>query len=202
MNLQLALADPFILRVGSRLAARRQVAQPVDVGLVRAAVSILLRVPAAESPELLLIRRAEFEGDPWSGHIALPGGRQEVADADLEHTAVRETREEIALDLNQHGRVLGSLHDVWPSNPRLPRVMIRPFVAVVDDAVNLELSAEVAAAFWVPLSRISDPASRASSMVTSHDRSFDVSGYQLGDHFVWGLTERILRDFLELMNRG
>src|SRR4051812_3842337 len=56
----------------------------------RAAVAAILR-DAAEGPEILFIRRAEHPQDPWSGHMAFPGGREEPGDADLLETAIRET---------------------------------------------------------------------------------------------------------------
>jgi 8-oxo-dGTP pyrophosphatase MutT (NUDIX family) len=198
VNLEQALADPFIVAVQRALHASPKGGEINEPTLIPAAVSLLLRVPARESPELLLIRRAEYEGDPWSGHVALPGGRMEPDDADLARTAERETLEEISLDISRQGRMLGSLRDVRPETTRLPPIIIRPFVAVVDDAVTLKLSDEVASAFWVPLSQIRHPSARVSSMIQARDERFEVRGYQLGQHFVWGLTERIVRDFLTI----
>jgi 8-oxo-dGTP pyrophosphatase MutT (NUDIX family) len=160
-------------------------------------VSLLIRLPGAESPEVLLIRRAEHEDDPWSGHVALPGGRRDASDVSLEQTALRETLEEVALDVAARGRVIGALADVVPQNPLLPRILIRPFVAVVDSAATPRLSAEVAEAFWVPVSLLSSPDARASAVIQTRDRSFTAHGWRIGGHFVWGLTERILRDFLD-----
>jgi 8-oxo-dGTP pyrophosphatase MutT (NUDIX family) len=196
VNLEQALADPFIADVQRALRKIAVAPEITEPRLIPAAVSLLLRLPAHRSAELLLIRRAEYEGDPWSGHVALPGGRKEPGDSSLARTAERETMEEIALDITAHGRVLGALADVRPESTKLPPIVIRPFVAVVDDSVTLKLSDQVAAAFWVPLSQIRDPSSRMSSMIQARDEHFEVRGYQLGEHFVWGLTERIVRDFL------
>jgi len=70
-------------------------ASPATSSVVRdAAVAVVFRIAAGDSLELLMIERASYEGDPWSGHIACPGGRMEPGDRDLEVTAVRETREE------------------------------------------------------------------------------------------------------------
>ena len=60
----------------------------------RAAVALVLRENAGD-PEILLIRRAERKGDPWSGHMAFPGGREDARDESLLETALRETREEL-----------------------------------------------------------------------------------------------------------
>ena len=189
----------MVSRLRQLLEQRSQRDEPDDPTLIRAAVALIIRFRDPDSPEILLIRRAEYEGDPWSGHVALPGGRQERGDANLERTAVRETFEEISLDISQCGEIIGRLSDVIPQNPRLPHILIRPFVAVVDDnTAVLELSSEVAAAFWIPVSQLRDPVTRASSVISARGETFDVFGYRLGEHFVWGLTEKILREFLEL----
>jgi 8-oxo-dGTP pyrophosphatase MutT (NUDIX family) len=98
----------------------------------RAAVALVLRVPVgAAGPELLLVKRAEYPGDPWSGHVAFPGGRAEPDDASPWHTAARETWEETGLDLLAAGRLLGTLDELYPRTPVLPPVVVRPHVAVV-----------------------------------------------------------------------
>src|SRR5436305_12336697 len=104
-----------------------------------AAIALVLRPasgPLGEiDPELLMIKRAEAEGDPWSGHVACPGGRMDPGDRDLAHTATRETWEETGVDLAADGRVLGTLDDISPRTPSLPPIVIRPFVAVVKPEV-------------------------------------------------------------------
>ena len=85
-----------------------------------AAIALVLRPSTVGEPELLMIKRAEFERDPWSGHVACPGGRMDPTDPDLEFTAVRETREETGIDLARDGRVLGTLDDISPRTPALP----------------------------------------------------------------------------------
>ena len=72
---------------------------PVAEGQTRAAVAALLR-PGSDGAEFLFIHRADDPRDHWSGHMAFPGGRVEPTDADSLAAALRETREEVDLDLS------------------------------------------------------------------------------------------------------
>ncbi|HXD48267.1 MAG TPA: NUDIX domain-containing protein, partial [Gemmatimonadaceae bacterium] len=94
-RLDALLAQPDIARLAVHLAAHPGRTANVQPPTRRAAIALVLRASAASErhvePELLMIKRAETELDPWSGHIACPGGRMEPTDRDLEQTAVRET---------------------------------------------------------------------------------------------------------------
>jgi 8-oxo-dGTP pyrophosphatase MutT (NUDIX family) len=147
-----------------------------------------------------MIRRAEYEGDPWSGHIACPGGRMDPTDRDLEHTAVRETWEETGIDLARDGRILGTLDDITPRTPALPPLVIRPFVGIVRPDVPLVESEEVAEVFWVPLSAIRETARWGRAFVPIRgvgEREVDV--FRHGEYTVWGLTHRALTQFLSML---
>jgi 8-oxo-dGTP pyrophosphatase MutT (NUDIX family) len=162
-----------------------------------AAVAAVFRAGADDHPELLMIKRAEHDGDPWSGHVALPGGRMDPRDRDLEHTAIRETWEETGVDIEREGYVLGRLDDLAPRTPVLPPLVIRPFVAVVPPGVTIVANPEVADAFWVPMSALRERASWGLGMVDIRNvgpREVDVFRHQ--DYTVWGLTERVLRDLM------
>jgi 8-oxo-dGTP pyrophosphatase MutT (NUDIX family) len=162
-----------------------------------AAVAAVFRAGADGHPELLMIKRAEHEGDPWSGHIALPGGRMDPRDRDLEQTASRETWEETGVDLAKDGYVLGQLDDLAPRTPVLPPLVIRPFVAVVPPNVIIVANPEVADAFWVPIAALRERAAWGLGMVDIRNvgpREVDVFRHQ--DYTVWGLTERVLRDLM------
>jgi len=196
--LQRALQHADVSRLARRLASR----VPVDASPAAesrlAAVSAVLRVVDGE-PELLFIKRAELERDPWSGHMAFPGGRLESGDASLEVTAVRETLEELALDLTQ-GQMLGRLDDLAPRNRSLPPIIIRPFVAIVDPDVTFTPSEEVAATFWVPLAQLQHESSKAEYVVEINGHRATFPAFRVEQHIVWGLTERIVRQLLALVS--
>lgn len=182
-------------------ALRERPGQRLDVEgeFRRAAVVLTLRGAPSGELELLLIKRATYEGDPWSGHIALPGGRQEPDDPSLEATAVRETREEIGIDLARDGCIIGSLDDVRPRTVRIPSIVISPFVALLARDVPLVLSEEVAEAFWVPLAVFQAPDAVRDVVLQLEDAPRTVKSFQHGGYIIWGLTERILEQLLQVL---
>jgi 8-oxo-dGTP pyrophosphatase MutT (NUDIX family) len=190
-----ALEHASVARLRTRLGARTAVDAEILPESRLAAVAAVLRVTS--EPELLFIKRAELERDPWSGHVAFPGGRAELHDASLEATATRETFEELSVDLRL-GCVLGRLDDLAPRSPVLPPIIIRPFVAVVAPDVVWVPSAEVASAFWVPLSTLRDNASVAEHVMEIDGAQARFPAYRVQEHVVWGLTERIVRQLLSL----
>jgi 8-oxo-dGTP pyrophosphatase MutT (NUDIX family) len=162
-----------------------------------AAVAVIFRISANDALELLMIERAAYAGDPWSGHVAFPGGRREAHDTTLLDTALRETREEIGVDILEHGRVLGALDRVDPVSPALPPISIAPFVALLSGDVALTLSDEVAGAFWVPLEVLQRVDASCEVEVTLANGSRrSVRAFVHDRYTIWGLTERILRDLL------
>ena len=160
--------------------------------LIWAAVAVIL---APDPDALLLIRRAERSGDPWSGHMALPGGRQEPAEPDLFATAVRETDEEVGLDLRAR-HLLGTLDDVVPRTPVLPPVAVRPYVFALGGRPDLSLNPEVAAAHWVPVDLLLHADTYDSVHLEIRGESRVVAAYRLEDSIVWGMTERIVSSLL------
>jgi 8-oxo-dGTP pyrophosphatase MutT (NUDIX family) len=190
---------PTLRRLERALAERPGTLAPDDGAPRRAAVAVVLRNAGNGSLELLLIKRSEREDDPWSGHIALPGGRHDPTDATLQDTAVRETREETGIDLARDGFVLGTLDELRPRSAMLPSIIVTPYVAVVRADVSLETSDEVASAFWVPLASLADPLSAVQAEVTARGATWKVPSYQLAGHTVWGMTERILNNLLTVL---
>lgn len=193
------MPHPDLHRLARALDRRPGVALDQLADSVRwAAVAILLRVNDTGALDLLLIRRADREGDPWSGHVALPGGRRDPEDHSLEDTALREVWEEVGVDVRQAGRVIGTLDDLAPRNPALRPMAIRPFVAIVGEVI-IAPNPEVASAAWIPVAALIDPGASRDSIVLASGARLTVPSFVVGDYLVWGLTERILRQFVALL---
>ena len=149
-------------------------------------------------PAFLLVRRARSPHDPWSGQMALPGGRRDPEDADLRETAVRETHEEVGIDLDRSGVLLGRLPDLKPTSRAIPRLVIAPFVFLLSrDADAYVASAEIAAVYWVPVAALTAPGARSAVTIDTPAGRRQFPCYRVGGHPVWGLTYRILQRFLE-----
>jgi 8-oxo-dGTP pyrophosphatase MutT (NUDIX family) len=164
-----------------------------DPSLVWAAVAVVL---TPDPDAVLLIRRAERTGDPWSGHMALPGGRREPGDPNLLATVIRETREEVGIDLGAE-QLLGGLDDVVPRNPVLPPIAVRPFTFLLPARPPLVLNPEVAATQWVTLDDLLLPGGYHLASLEIAGQRREVQAYQFDDAVVWGMTERILTDLLQ-----
>src|SRR6266480_4502559 len=183
------LSHPIILRLRAALESHRPVVADEESGARKAAVALIFRAGRDGSPELLFIKRAEYPGDPWSGQIAFPGGREESGDPSLRETAVRETREETGIDLAREGMVIGVLDDLRPRTVRLPAVVVRPYVAVLERSEPLELSPEVALAFWIPFGTLVHKASWQDDTVFARGVQINARVFRHEDHVIWGMTE-------------
>jgi 8-oxo-dGTP pyrophosphatase MutT (NUDIX family) len=197
VTLGATLAHPDIARLARALERTPGRAVEPEPPMRLAAIALVLRLGAVGEPELLMIKRSEHDGDPWSGHVACPGGRMEAEDHDLTQTAMRETWEETGIELARVGRVLGTLDDVAPRTPVLPPILVRPFVVAVPTEVEMVQSPEVSAAFWVPLGALQAEAAWTMGKVTVRGVERDVSTFTHGEYMVWGLTERVLKQLLE-----
>jgi 8-oxo-dGTP pyrophosphatase MutT (NUDIX family) len=182
-----------------RCLAAHQPNENSSQGLKRAAVACLLRYPG-DAPEVLLMRRAERPGDRWSGQVSFPGGREEPHDPELRATAVRETREEVGIDLDRAARFLGRLDTIRAvARGGVRPLTITPFVFVQTEPVTPQLNHEAVEIFWLPLERA------AGGELSGHHE------YQLGEqreqfpcwryqgHIIWGMTFHMLGQFLRLV---
>lgn len=174
----------------------------------RAAVALIVRPdpgpvaadPAPGGPALLFVQRAEVEGDPWSGHMAFPGGRHEAGDEDLLATAIRETREETSLRLSRED-VLGALDEAHPWTRHLPSIAVTPFVAWYEGDDEVRASDEVRDHVWVPLSALRAREHRSAFTLRRGDRVASFPTIEYAGYTVWGLTFEIVRRFLEVVGQ-
>jgi 8-oxo-dGTP pyrophosphatase MutT (NUDIX family) len=166
---------------------------------IRAAVTLILRPPAPDgsAPDALFVRRAEIPGDPWSGHVALPGGRCEPDDADLLETARRETMEETGLRLEREDH-LGRLGEIHPRSRHLPSICITPFVAWMAEDQEVRVNHELTDHVWIPVAALSDPGYR-STLLREDPSVREFPAIDFEGHVIWGLTFAILEDFLGVL---
>jgi 8-oxo-dGTP pyrophosphatase MutT (NUDIX family) len=172
--------------------SRRPLRRASDADRPQAAVALLL---APDPDRLLLIRRAERAGDPWSGQLALPGGRHDAGDTDLLATAIRETAEETGIRLEREW-CRAELDDLVPRTPTLPPIMVRPFIFLLGEAIAPGLSNEVVHAAWWPLADLLAEGVRGRRTVTIRGEARAVEWYQLPEGLLWGMTERIVTSVL------
>ena len=164
----------------------------------RAAVAMVL-ANQPDGPSVLFIERASHPADPWSGHMAFPGGRVDPGDAHPREAAERETLEEVGLSLRGAERI-GRLDDKQ-GNPRTQStLLISGFVYALPEPAPLVLNHEVHEAFWFPLAELGAPA-RA---VAHRAHTVDFPGILVGEpqrHVVWGLTYSFLESFFRAIGR-
>lgn len=185
--------DPHKVSILERTAEALQRLRPVrlEPRQRHAAVALMLRERSG-GLELFVIKRAEKVEDPWSGHMALPGGGREPGDKNAYDTARRETLEEVGIDLDE-GRVLGRLDDVGPR--RMPgQLVVSTVVVAIDTEPDRLDPQEVAEAFWVPVDRLVD------ETVEIPDFPGSWPAFTYKDRYViWGLTHRILTQLWALI---
>jgi 8-oxo-dGTP pyrophosphatase MutT (NUDIX family) len=167
----------------------------VEGGAPRAAVALVLRDGAPDGIELLFIRRAEHEKDPWSGHMGFPGGRAEPGDADPEATAVRETLEETGLDLARDAERLGALDEVKAlARGRPVDLVITPFVFRLRRRLDGAPSHEVVSLHWLSLERLLASETRSTLQYQHEETVLDLPCLRLDGLVIWGLTHRMFEN--------
>ncbi|MEZ4288250.1 MAG: CoA pyrophosphatase [Polyangiales bacterium] len=180
----------------------RSIAIPDADAEAWAAVAAILR-QGDFGPEVFLIKRAENPNDPWSGHVALPGGRREAHDGTLLDTAIRETREEVGIHLDDDAKVWGALDDMRAHSRGQPTgLIVRPFVFGLSDAIDVPTGRasvldildheEVAESFWAPI-----PPMLRGEASTKRDyilggQPVELPAFSVAGHVVWGMTYYIL----------
>jgi 8-oxo-dGTP pyrophosphatase MutT (NUDIX family) len=191
------VAAPVVAAVQAsllRLSPREDLSVPATR---KAAVAAILRDGEAGA-ELLFIRRAEHPRDPWSGDMGFPGGRVDPEDGTPFDAAVRETREEVGLDLAASARAIGRLSEVRTHLPlgALP-YSVAPFVFALEGSPRLTLNAEVQETIWVPLSFLQDRGNRHALTWVLKGIPLPMPCYRYEGRVIWGLTLRMIDEMLE-----
>lgn len=180
------------------LAGRDPVKITIDGDFVHAAVMVILK-EEGRGFSMLFIKRADSDRDAFSGHVAFPGGKMKEGDRGKLETAVRETHEEVGIDITKSGRVLGALDDVNPSNPRANKFIVTPYLSVLKEEVAITPSArEVEAVLWVPVRHLMDEKNFKLRMREREGGVTEDYAYSFEQYIIWGMTGRILRQFLTL----
>ena len=167
----------------------------------QAAVAVVLR-HLGGSTEALFILRAKQQGDPWSGHMAFPGGHREPGDASLRHAAERETCEEIGLDIANRGEYLGQIDPVV-ANPRGRNIdmIVTPFVyALHEPGVKFSPNYEVADVLWGSLNDMHSGEAHTMGSFLVSGETLSYPGFGVGSEIVWGLTYRMLDQFFAILD--
>jgi 8-oxo-dGTP pyrophosphatase MutT (NUDIX family) len=184
-------------QLARQLAAHRP-RDPVDL-LVRSRAAVAAILRDRGGPEVLLITRAERASDRWSGHVAMPGGKQDEGDADLLATAVRETREETGIELAR-ARLLGRLDAIKAiARGRILPMTITPYVFHLAEDPAIALSAEAVDAFWFPLGRAATGELDDRYEYRMGPLTWPLPCWRWQGRTVWGLTHQMLSDLLAIV---
>lgn len=180
--------------------------RPLDSRLItdydryrKSAVSVIL-YEEANTLHFVLIQRPVYEGT-HGGQISFPGGKLEETDSDLEHTARRETQEEIGIQLTKN-QLLGSLSTVFIP---VSQFIVQPFVYFLEEKpIFIPDQREVAEIIHPPLIHLLDSASKQTKSmdVASGVRMKNVPYFQLSNKTVWGATALILNELKWLLKEG
>ena len=167
---------------------------------MRAAVALVLR-EAQGDLEALFIRRADHEGDPWSGHLAFPGGRIDPEDASTRAAAERETLEELDLDLSR-ARRLGRISDVLG---HAESIRVSAYVYGIEGDPKLTPNYEVREAFWSPLWHCTAEDRQALREFSYLEHSMMLPTVRLLEDerapVLWGITYKFMDDFMSTIGR-
>ena len=177
----------------------RPASQLTRAEMEASAVAIILR-QTDEGAEVLLIVRASKPQDPWSGHVAFPGGRREAVDADDLATALRESKEEVGIDLATQATLLGTLDEVRASARGRPlNLLIVPFVFELSQPGPITLSDEVDAVFWAALGPLASGEANTTYRQGLEGHTSAYPAFRVKSRIVWGLTHRMLVSLLALL---
>jgi 8-oxo-dGTP pyrophosphatase MutT (NUDIX family) len=164
----------------------------------RKAAVMMLLYPKQSQTHLVLIQRNSYPG-VHSSQIAFPGGKVELEDESHQHTALRETQEEVGIAPHQI-KVVRAFTEVYipPSN-----FMVYPFLGFCQNELTFNPDPEeVAGIIELPLLHFLDENNVVSQrMDTSYSKAIDVPAFKIQEHFVWGATAMMLSELKETLRK-
>ena len=182
-----------IAKLGQRLGCHKPVLYEPTAKTRQAATAVILCEKSSDI-QVLFIKRASVNGDPWSGHMAFPGGHLETDDKDLLDAAMRETEEEVGFTLSTRDLVCPLSHQRAAPRGRTIDMIVAPYVFIVDAIPNFSLSHEVDEVVWGSFKGMMDGVNHTSETRPMAGSDVAFNGYRLSsNHFVWGLTYRTLQ---------
>ena len=183
-------------RFAEALSARLKREQPTRLTPGKtASVAVVIR-DVGDDEEVLLIRRADREGDAWSGQVAFPGGMAGPSDGSFQETASREAKEELGADLSGSSAFVGYMRE-RRTHTRAIVVVPSVFVAAAPQSLKPNQK-EVASYEWASLGELGREHARSSYLIPRTGGQIPVPCIFYGGLVIWGLTERILSEILEL----
>ena len=166
-------------------------------GYTKASVAVVLNV-ANNKLFVFFIKRTENAGDSYSGHVAFPGGKMSKVDAYPLDTAVRETAEEIGVDLNEDSTYLGRLDDLKPLNPNGPKFIVSPFVFILNKEITININKdEVERYMWISFAHLSDINNLRIRHKERDGEIIEDYVYRYQKYLIWGMTGRIVNSFIK-----
>ena len=165
---------------------------------VQSSVSIIIRNINSRY-EILFIKRTTKDSDKFSGHMAFPGGVKENTDKDSLATAIRETEEEVGLDLEMYSDILGRFSDYKPVNPEANKFVVSPFIFYLNkpDVELVKCEDEVEEMVWIPISTLLTNLSNSVRIGTRYDKPYKDNVFLYQGYKIWGMTGKILYAFLQ-----
>lgn len=171
--------------------AGRENMRPKPDNPPRQSAVLILIYPKHDDLTLLLTKRnPNLRGH--SGQVSFPGGRCDDTDTSIQHTALRETCEEVGICDSKRLTVIGQLTKMWipPSN-----YDVHPFVATTPEQPQfIPNPDEVASILELPLIKLIDDATKKITQMDFRQTTFDVPYYDVSGEIVWGATAGMLAE--------
>lgn len=191
------MAENFNKKLEEYFQKRNNNSIPEGKEFTRASVAVILNF-IDNKLYLFFIKRTENPGDSYAGHIAFPGGKMNAGDSSAVETALRETNEEIGVNLNECGYLLGRLDDLKPLNPNGPKFIVSPFVFILNKNIDIRINKyEVENYMWIPFEDLAD---KNNLRIRYKERSGDVIEdyvYSYDKYLIWGMTGKIVNSFIK-----